>query len=173
MNTIAALTHVDAYAAEKAILDLSEIYRATLNADDAMTTLAQEIALTRHYLEVEKLRLNERLTVDWRIDEDALQATLPSLVMQPLVENAVYHGIEPRTDGGTVYIEIRHKDKLRITITNPLPSRNDDTVRRGNQMAIKNIRERLEIAFGKQASLKSSQDESEYHVTIEIPVKYS
>ncbi|MCW8963876.1 MAG: histidine kinase [Gammaproteobacteria bacterium] len=171
MNTIAALTHVDAYAAEKAILDLSEIYRATLNADDAMTTLAEEVALTRHYLEVEKLRLRERLSVDWQIDEDALQARLPSLVIQPLVENAVYHGIEPRPDGGTVNIQICHNDKLHITITNPLPSRGDDTVRRGNQMAIRNICERLRIAFGKQAALKSSQDESEYHVAIEIPVE--
>jgi two-component system sensor histidine kinase AlgZ len=173
MNTIAALTQVDANAAEKAVLDLSEIYRATLSADDSMTTLADEVALTKYYLEVEQLRLHERLTVDWQIDERALAVKLPSLVIQPLVENAVYHGIEPRTDGGIVKIIIQQDDKLRISITNPLPSKDDDTQRRGNQMAIGNICERLRITYGKQAQLMSSQDDFEYCVTIEIPVTSS
>jgi len=170
MNTIAALTHVDAYAAEKAVLDLSEIYRATLKADDSMTTLADEVALTKHYLEVEALRLHERLTVDWSIDEEALQFKLPSLMIQPLVENAVYHGIEPRADGGVVRISIERDDKLRITITNPLPSKNDDTQQRGNQVAIKNISDRLKITYGGQAALKSTQDDSEYRVVIVLPI---
>jgi two-component system sensor histidine kinase AlgZ len=173
MNTIAALTQVDADAAEKAVLDLSEIFRATLNADDSMTTLADEVALTKYYLEVEQLRLHERLAVDWQIDENALAAKLPSLIIQPLVENAVYHGIEPRADGGIVKIIIQQADKLRISITNPLPSKGDDTQRRGNQVAIRNICERLRISYGKQAVLESSQDDSEYCVTIEMPVSLS
>jgi len=173
MNTIAALTHVDAAAAEKAVLDLSEIYRATLNADDTMTTLADEVALTKYYLEVEQLRLHERLAVDWQIDERAMDMKLPSLMIEPLVENAVYHGIEPRVKGGMVKITIQLNNKLVIIITNPLPSKDDDTQRRGNQMAISNISERLRISYGKQASLKSSQDDNEYRVSIEIPVKYA
>ena len=170
MNTIAALVHDDADAAEKVILDLSEIYRATLKADDALTTLADEVALTRAYLEVEKLRLNERLSVDWNIQEAALSVALPGLLIQPLVENAVYHGIEPRAAGGTVSIDIKQDKKLRISIKNPLPRSGDETQQRGNQIAIKNIRERLHITYGKQAMLQSSQDENEYRVYIEIPV---
>ena len=171
MNSIATLTHVDADAAEKAILDLSEIYRATLNADDSMTTLADEIALTRHYLEIEKLRLHERLVVNWQIDESALLARLPSLIIQPLVENAVYYGIEPCVNGGIVHIQISRSDRLSILVSSPLPGKYDDMVKQGNQMAIGNIRERLKIVFGKQATLKSSQDGGKYHVMIEIPVR--
>ena len=166
MNTIAALT-----LAEKAVLDLSQIYRASLKADDRMTTLADEIQLTRHYLEVEKLRLHDRLTVDWQVDETALSMQLPSLMIQPLVENAVYHGIEPRTDGGTINIRIQQRDKLHIVITNPLPSKDDITQQQGNRMAIRNICQRLNIAYGKQASLDSTQDDREYRVTIDIPVE--
>ena len=170
MNTIAALTHVDAALAEKAVLDLSQIYRASLKADDNMTTLADEIELTRHYLEVEKLRLHDRLTVDWQVDEAALGIQLPSLMIQPLVENAVYHGIEPLANGGTITILVQLQDRLHIVITNPLPSKDDITQQQGNRMALTNICQRLNIAYGKQASLNSTQDETEYRVTIDIPM---
>jgi two-component system sensor histidine kinase AlgZ len=169
MNTIAALTQVDADAAEKAVLDLSEIYRAILNADEAMTTLAEEVSLTKYYLEIEHMRLHERLQVDWQLDENLLSVRLPALVVQPLVENAVYHGIEKRTGGGTITIEIKKDDMVRITISNPLPSRDDDTQHRGNRLAIRNICERLQLAYGGRASLQSSQDESGYRVSIAIP----
>ena len=170
MNTIAALTQVDANAAEKAVLDLSEIYRAILNADDTMTTIRNEVSLTRYYLEIEQLRLGDRLKIDWQIDDVLMDARIPGLVIQPLVENAVYHGIEPRTDGGAVNIAIQGDEKMHIRISNPLPSKDDHTLRRGNQVAISNIRERLQIAFGSSAMLKSSQDEREYEVAITIPV---
>lgn len=173
MNTIAALTHVDADAAEKAVLDLSEIYRAILNADDAMTTLGEEVSLTRYYLEIERLRLHDRLTINWQVDESLMSLRLPALVIQPLVENAVYHGIERRTDGGSITIEIRQDDKLHINITNPLPGRDDDTQRQGNQLAIGNIRERLQLAYGAGATLESSQDEVDYLVSITLPVMAS
>lgn len=173
MNTIAALTHVDADAAEKAVLDLSEIYRAILNSEDAMTTLGEEVALTRHYLEIERLRLHERLRIDWQIDDGLMSVRLPALVIQPLVENAVYHGIEKLTDGGTISIDIKLTDRLDITITNPLSVRDDDTLRSGNQLAIGNICERLQLAYGSKAVLESSQDEDTYRVIIRIPVEKS
>lgn len=170
MNTIAALTHVDADAAEKAVLDLSEIYRAILNADDSLTTLESEISLTKYYLEIEQLRLGERLTVEWQLDESLLPVSMPGLVIQPLVENAVYHGIEPRTDGGKVSILIESRDGMEITIRNPLPGKDDDSLRRGNQIALGNICERLKLEYGRKARLDSHQDEQQYMVRIFIPM---
>lgn len=169
MNTIAALAHIDADAAEQAVMNLSEIYRATLKSDDALTTLAHEIDLTRHYLAVEQLRLGDRLQLDWQIDEMVLQSRIPGLTLQPLVENAVYHGIEPRDGGGVIEIYVQAKQGVEITIRNPLPNRDDITQQRGNQMALKNIRERLDIAYGKKADLMSSQDDSHYQVVLCLP----
>lgn len=167
--SIAALTQIDADAAEKAVLDLSEIYRATLAAEDTMTTLKKEVDLTERYLQVERLRMGDRLDVDWQLDENTLNLRMPALVMQPLVENAVYHGLEPREDGGKVRITSSMEDKITIQISNPLPAANDDTQRRGNQMAVNNIRERLKIAYGKQAGLKAEQTETDYSVTLYFP----
>jgi len=171
MNTIAALTHIDAYAAEKAILDLSEIFRVTLKSDDTMTTISEEIALARHYLEVEMLRLNERLRINWQIDDEVLDVPMPRLTLQPLVENAVYHGIEPRPGGGEIGIRVRKNKKAVIEISNPLSSKDDDTLRQGNRMAIRNISDRLHITYGQQASLVSSQEEDHYKVVLELPLK--
>ncbi len=171
MNTIAALTQIDADAAEQAILDLSEIYRVSLKSGDSTTTLKKEIDLTRHYLAVEKLRLGGRLQILWDIDDSILSTSIPTLTIQPLVENAVYHGIEPRSDGGWISISALLDGEVKITITNPLPTRDDDTLRRGNQMAIANISERLGIMYGSRADLQSSQDTESYCVVLTLPHK--
>ncbi len=171
MNTIAALTQIDADAAEQAILDLSEIYRVSLKSGDSTTTLKKEIDLTRHYLAVEKLRLGGRLQILWDIDDSVLSTSIPALTIQPLVENAVYHGIEPRSDGGWISISALLDGEVKITITNPLPTRDDDTLRRGNQMAIANISERLGIMYGSRADLQSSQDTESYCVVLTLPHK--
>lgn len=171
MNTIAALTHIDADAAEQAILDLSEIYRATLHAGEALTSVAEEVELARHYLAVEQLRFGGRLTVHWNIDAGLEAVAMPPLIIQPLVENAVYHGIEPRADGGAIGISAVLDDNVVIAIQNPLPGRGDDTVRRGNQMALKNIHERLRIAYHGKADLRSSQDDKNYYVVLRLPLE--
>ena len=170
MNTIAALTHTDASAAEKAIVDLSEIYRATLNADDTMTTVEEEINLAQHYLEVEALRLHDRLRIDWQIDAAVLPFPMPRLMLQPLVENAVYHGIEPRPQGGEISISARLNGKIRISITNPLPDGRDKHLHEGNQVAMQNIRDRLQITYGKLAALTASRDNGDYTVELELPL---
>jgi len=169
MNTIAALTQIDADAAEQAILDLSEIYRVSLKSGSSISTLQKEMDLTRHYLAVEKLRLGKRLQILWDIDDATLNVSIPALTIQPLVENAVYHGIEPRSDGGWISIAAVLDKEVKITITNPLPTRDDDTLRRGNQMAIANISERLGILYGDRADLQSSQDTESYYVLLTLP----
>ena len=170
MNTIAALLHINADAAEKAVISLSAMYRAALESGTDMVSLATELELTRHYLSVEGLRLNERLKVDWEIDPQALQAKIPSLVIQPLVENAVYHGIEPCLVGGEIRIKVEQKEAVKISISNPLPSEEDGASQPGNQLALKNIRDRLAIAYGRRASLRSFHQGDIYRVELEIPL---
>ena len=170
MNTIAALLHVDADAAEKAVISLSAMYRAALKSGAELVSLNSEIELTRHYLSVEGLRLHDRLKVDWQIDPLAMQARIPSLIIQPLVENAVYHGIEPRVGGGEIRISVELDDKVRITISNPLPSDDEKSPQSGNQLALKNIKERLSIAFGRQASLRTFHQGDCFRVVLEFPL---
>ena len=170
MNTIAALLHIDADAAEKAVISLSAMYRAALESGAELVPLATEIELTRHYLSVEGLRLNERLRVDWQIDPQALQTKIPSLVIQPLVENAVYHGIEPCVEGGEIRIKVEQNESVKIVISNPLPTDEEGVPQSGNQLALKNIRDRLAIAFGRHASLRSFHNGDSYRVELALPV---
>jgi len=169
MNTIAALLHEDADAAEKAVVSLSVMYRAALASGMELVSLKSEIELTKHYLSVESLRLHDRLKVDWQIDAHALTSKIPGLTIQPLVENAVYHGIEPRVDGGEIQIRVEVAKKVLITIRNPLPSKDEVTPQSGNQLAMKNIQERMSISFGKHASLRSFHEEGCYRVELEFP----
>ena len=111
MNTIAALTRTNPEAAEASVLDLADLFRASLNDSREMVELAQEIDITRRYERMEKQRLGDRLTVRWQLQDLPMHARIPSLTLQPLVENAIYHGVEPLPDAGTVEIEGRRKGR--------------------------------------------------------------
>lgn len=167
MNTIAALTRLDAAAAEQAVLDLSDIYRAALKTDVTELPLAQELELVRHYLAVEKLRLGERLRVCWDIDETANPAMVPALLLQPLVENAVYHGIEVLPAGGEVSIStsLRH-GVLQVSVQNPVAD--GGSVHAGNQEALLNIAERLQLTFAGRARMQTASENNIYRVDISI-----
>ena len=105
MNTIASLTHDQPDLAEQAIENLSDLFRASLAAE-ASISLQQELELTRSYIDLESLRLGERLEVNWHLPEREPSLNLPALTLQPLVENAIYHGIEPLSSGGSIDILI-------------------------------------------------------------------
>jgi two-component system sensor histidine kinase AlgZ len=170
LNTIAALAHKSAERTEAAVEDLAELLRASLRQNSARVPLAEELALTRRYLDMEKLRLGERLHVDWDIGPGIEACVAPPLSVQPLVENAVYHGIEARADGGRIEIRAwREQDTANLSIRNPLPGADDITQRRGNQMALANIRERLALSFGPEAALQAGQDDTHYTITLRIP----
>jgi two-component system sensor histidine kinase AlgZ len=133
-----------------------------------LVPLAQEIALCRQYLALEKLRLAERLKVNWQIEQMPPDAMIPPLILQPLLENAVYHGIEPLPEGGEIMIHIfRKHEELQITISNPFNA--DKDRHNGNKMALKNIKERLLLHFDLEASLKSEVNSGLYSVQIRIP----
>ena len=169
MNTIASLTRTDPPRAEEAVEDLADLFRVTLRDSEAPLRLKEELELTRIYQRIEQLRLGERLTVDWDVDALPSRARIPGLTLQPLVENAIYHGVEPLPAGGVVSIKgERRGDDLIIRVTNPLTEHGAST-RSGNQLAVQNIRDRLKLAFGERGRLDVEQTKSQYQVTLRFP----
>ena len=173
MNTIASLTHEQPDLAEQSIENLADLFRASLAAESSVS-LEQELELTRSYIELESLRLGERLHVNWHIAEPQPRVSLPALTLQPLVENAIYHGIEPIHEGGSIDIKVVEVgDSIEIIIANPLLEDRSIRHREGNQMAVENIRERLHIAFGGAASMQLSEGDENFTVTIKLPANFA
>ena len=167
LNTIAALIHIDPERADKAILDLSEIFRASMN-QQTLISLEQELQIVKKYLQIEKLRLDKRLQVDWQIQLKDKSIPVPALMIQPLVENAVYHGIEQLPQGGCIQIQIKESEEsIKIAIQNPLEKKSANSA--GNRLALKNICERLKLIYQKNADINIEQNEQFYRVTLSLP----
>jgi len=169
MNTIASLIAVNPDRAEDAVLDLSELFRASLRTGDRLIPLKDELDLCRRYLDIEALRLGNRLTLEWDIAEGLEKQAIPPLTLQPLLENAIYHGIQPRPEGGTVKLEASRRGHfVYIMVQNPRP---ESTISKhdGNRMALANIQSRLQALFGDEAVLKHSHQNDVYTVTLRLP----
>lgn len=167
LNAVLSLIRSQPKQAETALEDMADLFRVLMADNRDLVTLAQEIALGRQYLALEKLRLNERLNVTWQIDNMPPDAMIPPLILQPLLENAVYHGIEPIAVGGTISIQIYTRlNEIHLILKNPF---NAQTQHHGNKMALNNIKERLALHFDMEASLTSQQENGEYQVHITLP----
>jgi len=171
MNTIAALTRRDPALAEEAVEDLADLFRASLRDSSAPLTLKEEMEVARIYQRIEQLRLGERLRVNWQVKALPLRAQIPALSLQPLLENAIYHGIEPRPDGGEVIIAGREIEggMIELTISNPLPAPGDTSLRQGNQIALSNITQRFELAYDSRASVSFGVEDERYVVRLRFP----
>jgi len=170
MNTIASLIHIDANKAEKAVEDLSDLFRASLQ-EETIHTLHDELSLTKSYLGIEHLRLDKRLSVDWHIDEAAMEIEVPSLCLQPLVENAIYHGVEPLSEGGNIKISAQlENNRLCLSVSNPVLGHGVMSRHKGNHMAQTNIRTRLVLMYGDEAEFKIIAEPDLYTVSIGIPL---
>lgn len=169
LNALANLVRKDPGMAEGMILDLAEVFRAILKKDTQLTSLQQEIELSKQYLNIEKIRLGERLQVDWFLDEEMLGALIPPLSLQPLIENAIRHGIEPNPDGGRLYIAC-HPDHLQKIVLSVRNTTNEATgSSAGNRMALDNLRSRLRSFFGEEGKLLNCIIDGDYVVRIVIP----
>ena len=169
MNTIASLTRSDPARAEEAVEDLADLLRANLGGPKDKTTLKEELEVAAIYQRIEKLRLGDRLRIQWNIDELPMRALIPSLTIQPLIENAIYHGIEQLPEGGDVTVTGRREDdRLTIQVSNPVPSRRERR-QPGNQMALANIRQRFELAYGPKATVSTDSGDDRYRVDISFP----
>ena len=169
INAVLSLMRSDPRRAEVALEDLADLFRVLMADNRTLAPIGNEVELARQYLAIEELRLGERLRVRWKIDGMPADALVPPLVLQPLIENAVYHGIEPSDKGGEIEIDVRLSGKqLVMELRNPVPPTGAKHVA-GNKMAIVNIRERLQLHFDSEASMRSEVKDGAYHVTIRIP----
>lgn len=168
MNTVAALIRVNPAAAERTVEDLCELFRAALGQHDIGDgTLGEELALVERYLAIEQLRLGPRLRILRDLDELPADYPLPRLLLQPLVENAVRHGIQPLRGGGEVILRgQRDGDGVRIEIINPLP---DTPATPGNGHGLENVRKRVAYRYGPLARVDAGVEGDHFVVLLQLP----
>ena len=168
INAVLSLIRADPKRAEHALEDMADLFRVLMADNRQLSPLQREIELCQQYLQLEQLRLGERLKVEWHIDNFPSDALIPPLVLQPLLENAVYHGIEPIADTGIININIyKSRNEVHIVLRNPYQT--EGKHHSGNKMALNNIRERLALHFDAESRLESKVSDSVYQVHIIIP----
>ena len=172
LNTVASLIMVDPDKAEQMLVDLAQLFRAVLKNDEAQVALAQEIELGRRYLAIEQVRLGERLQVEWQLPDALPPVKVPQLILQPLLENAVYHGIQPSTKPGYIRVELvckacgRNPDRWWLVIHNSRDATAGSDS--GHRMAHTNIRARL-LALDEEAGLVTEEKDGEYIACLQLP----
>ena len=170
LNAVLSLIRRDPKRAERALEDLADLFRVLMQDNRNFVRLADEIDLLERYASLEQLRLGDRLAIDWEIDGAPRDALLPPMVLQPLLENAVYHGVEPGTGTGRVVVHIeRRGERVLARIENPYFE--EHARRAGNHMAQENIRERLQLFFDAEARFATRIAGGRYQVEVEIPYR--
>jgi two-component system sensor histidine kinase AlgZ len=170
LNAVLALIRKDPQRAERSLEDLADLFRTLMSDARQFVRLADEIALLERYAEIEQLRLGDRLRISWDLDGAPADALLPPLVLQPLLENAVYHGVEPGTGTSDVSVRITKRgERVLAQIENPYLEA--EVKRAGNRMALENIRERLQLFFDAEARIAIKAADGRYRVELEIPYK--
>jgi two-component system, LytTR family, sensor histidine kinase AlgZ len=170
LNAVLSLIRRDPRRAERALEDLADLFRFAMQDNRRFVPLADEIALLERYASLEQLRLGDRLAIDWDLDSAPLDALMPPMVLQPLLENAVYHGVEPATGAGRVAVRIERRGaRVLARIENPYLE--EHAHRAGNRMALENIRERLQLFFDAEARVEVRIADGRYVVEIEVPYR--
>ncbi|MCD6040411.1 MAG: signal transduction histidine kinase LytS [Burkholderiales bacterium] len=170
LNAVLSLIRRDPQRAERTLEDLADLFRTLMSDARHFVRLADELSLLERYAAIEQLRLGERLRIVWDLDTAPPDALLPPLVLQPLLENAVYHGVEPGTGTSDVAVRIeRRGDRVIARIENPYIEA--EAQRAGNRMALENIRERLQLFFDAEARIATQIVGGRYRVEIEIPYR--
>ena len=171
INAVLSLVRSDPKQAETALLDMADLFRVLMRDNRDLVPLDDEIELCRQYLALEKLRLGDRLQVEWHLNSMPGDALVPPLLLQPLLENAVYHGIEPSSEPGVVSINIFYRGgEVHAILRNPYRA-DGGRHHAGNKMALSNIRERLKLHFDAEGALESKVRESAYEVHIRLPYR--
>lgn len=168
LNAVLGVIREDPRRAEAALEELAELFRALMRDNCELTPLSEEIALARKYLDIERLRLGERLQVRWDVDDCPPEMLAPPLLLQPLLENAVYHGVEPATAPAEIRVRIAAtRDGVRIEIDNPCLG--EGAQRHGNRMALENLRERLMLFYDLEARLDTDMADNRFRVRVDLP----
>jgi two-component system sensor histidine kinase AlgZ len=168
MNIIASLIDTDPESAEAVVEDLSELFRASLNEAASQVPLQDELDLCERYMRIEGLRLGSRLQIDWEVEPVPADVRVPLLTLQPLLENAVYHGIQPLPEGGTVGVRLWRSDgAVHVEISNPVVERPNSVD--GNRMALENTRSRLAALYGHRAGLETTVADGRFRAVVHVP----
>jgi two-component system sensor histidine kinase AlgZ len=169
MNMIASLIGSDPEKAERVVEDMSDLFRYALTDAQTLVPLREELSLCRRYMALEKLRLGDRLSARWEIGDYGEGVHIPCLTLQPVLENAIYHGIQLLQEGGEITISVRRiQDRIEIVVSNPLHRALQQ--HRGNKMALQNVRQRLQAHFGAGARVTAEPSESCYITRISYPI---
>ena len=170
LNSIASLVISDPAKGEQAVLDLSDLFRASLARPGNLVTWGEELELSRRYLSIEQYRLGDRLQVDWQIEGVPEDLPIPQLTLQPMLENALIHGIQLRIDGGVVVVAARYADGVfYLEVGNPFDETAPAPASRGTQQGLRNIDARLTALFGSAASLSVERREGRHYTCLRYP----
>ncbi len=168
LNSVIALVRAEPARAEAMLEDLSDLFRHALTEQGESVTLADEIALAQRYLAIEQVRFGDRIQVEWALDAQASLARLPPLLLQPLLENAVKHGVEPSERGAQIKISTQRRGSVVvIKVTNTVPAGQG---RRGSGVALDNVRERLRLLHDVQGQFQCALRNGIFQVRIEVPI---
>lgn len=186
INAVLGIVRTQPKQAETALEDMADLFRMAMSEGEDLVLLGREIQLSKQYLALEQLRMEGRLQVKWEIRDMPEDVLIPPLLLQPLLENAVYHGIEQLTQGGSIRIELRRNDdEIYLKVENPCPERavarkpesslstfvlgKSARAHRGNRVALRNIRERLDLLFDVEARYQVESGKDFYRVEIFFP----
>ena len=170
LNSIASLVVIDPYKAEQAVLDLSDLFRASLAKPGTLVPWRDELELARRYLSIEQYRLGDRLQLDWQVDAVPDDLPIPQLTLQPLLENALIYGIQPRIEGGLVRVEAQYEDGVfQLCVSNPYEEGVEQQPSRGTHQALVNIDARLAALFGPRASLSVDRRDGRHFTCLRYP----
>lgn len=169
INAVLGIVRAQPRQAEAALEDMADLFRMAMSDAEDLVPLGREIQLSKQYVALEHMRMGDRLRVDWQIQGVPDDVLIPPLLLQPLLENAVYHGIEPLSQGGSINVALRRDgDELHLRVENPCPVR-ADVSHLGNRVALRNIRERLDLLFDVEASYQVENGKDFYRVEIIFP----
>ena len=170
LNAIASLIRHQPRIAEEAVEDLADLFRTNLDTRRAAVPFTEELAIARRYLHMETLRLGERLQVEWELEQMPEDATLPALTLQPLLENAIYHGIEQLAEGGTIRCQgYRKRNTIYLSVGNPVPAQEQEREHEGNRLALENIKQRLLAHFDNEGRISIDSRPEFHEVTLRFP----
>jgi two-component system sensor histidine kinase AlgZ len=170
INAVLGILRTQPRRAETALEDMADLFRMAMSDEQDLVPLGNEIQLCRQYIALEQLRMEGRLRVEWNISDLPEGTLIPAFLLQPLLENAVYHGIEPLIDGGCIHIMLQRSGaSMQIRVDNPCPDSTDVHRHAGNKLALQNIRERLALLFDAEASYQVINSKNTYQVEISLP----
>jgi len=172
LNIIASLTRSAPDKAETSIEDMADLFRMMLSQNETLVPVKNEIEVAKKYLGLESLRLDNRLKVDWEIGTFPRKAVMPVLTLQPLLENAIHHGIEPLPAGGTIGVRLwEENDNIHIRVVNPVPQKKSKRMETTHNMSLENIQSRFQTHYGDAAKLQTGEENGQFVVNVVLPTR--